>query len=108
MDPPSVLGSRQSELEERERTTTTGRRRRVGEFDWDLLSAAAYLNGPTDIALTFVDYVSIKNRSAQRVEQLTPETLQLINGIESVTGSRVSLISTEFGHRATIDRRIGW
>ena len=101
-------GIPQCELEKRERTTTTGRKRRVAEFDWELLSKAASLNGPTDIALTFADYVSIKNRDAHRLDQLTPETVQLINGIESVTGARVSLISTDFSHRAIIDRRIGW
>ena len=101
-------GIPQRELEERERTTTTGRKRRVAEFDWELLSKAASLNGPTDIALTFADYVSIENRGAHRLDQLTPETVQLVNGIESVTGARVSLISTDFGHRAIIDRRIGW
>ena len=96
------------ELEKRERTTTTGRERRVAEFDWQLLSRAASLNGPTDIALTFADYVSIKNRQAHRLEQLTPETVNLINGVEKVAGARVSLVSTAFNHRAVIDRRVGW
>lgn len=101
-------GIPQPQLEQREVTTTTGRKRRVAEFDWELLSKASSLNGPTDIALTFADYVSIENRGAHRLDQLTPETVQLINGIESVTGARVSLISTDFSHRAMIDRRIGW
>lgn len=101
-------GISRDELEKRERTTTTGRKRRVGEFDWRLLHRAASLNGPTDIALTFADYLSIENRRANRLEQLTPETVRLINEIESVAGARVSLISTDFDHRAIIDRRIDW
>ena len=101
-------GIPRDELEKRELTTTTRRKRRVAEFDWQLLGRAASLNGPTDIALTFADYISIENRQAQRFEQLTPETLQLVNGIENVTGARVSLISKDFSHSAIIDRRIGW
>lgn len=73
-----------------------------------MLHRAASLNGPTDIALTFADYLSIENRRANRLEQLTPETVRLINEIESVAGARVSLISTDFDHRAIIDRRIDW
>jgi adenylosuccinate synthase len=59
------------ELLESERTSTTRRKRRVGEFDWALIRKAASLNGPTDIALTFADYIDIKNRSARRFDQLT-------------------------------------
>ncbi len=40
-----------------ERTTTTNRPRRIGEFDWVLLHHATFLNGATDIALTFTDYI---------------------------------------------------
>ena len=59
------------ELLKAERTTTTNRERRVAEFDWTLLRKAASLNGPTDIALTFADYITIRNRNARRFEQLT-------------------------------------
>ena len=70
------------ELLKAERTTTTNRERRVAEFDWTLLRRAASLNGPTDIALTFADYISIKNRKARRFEQLTEPTLRFIEEIE--------------------------
>ena len=55
------------ELLAAEKTSTTRRRRRVAEFDWTLLRKAASLNGPTDIALTFTDYLSILNRQARRL-----------------------------------------
>ena len=55
------------ELVQAEKTSTTGRDRRVGEFDWDLFRHAVELNGPTDIALTFADYLSIRNRDARRI-----------------------------------------
>jgi adenylosuccinate synthase len=88
-----------------ERTSTTNRRRRVGEFDWDLLRKAASLNAPTDIALTFTDYISSANRNARRFEQLTQETIRFVHEIERVAGAAVSLIATRFHSRSIIDRR---
>ena len=94
-----------SELQDKEKTSTTDRRRRVGEFDWELLRKAASLNGPTDIALTFSDYVRVENRNARRFEQLSEETIRFIEEIERVAGAPVSLISTRFKSRSIIDRR---
>ena len=94
-----------SDLQTTERTSTTGRRRRIGEFDWELIKRAAFLNGATDIALTFTDYISAENESAQRFEQLTPETIAMIEEIERVTKAKVSLIATGFNTRSIIDRR---
>jgi adenylosuccinate synthase len=93
------------ELEHLELTSTTRRKRRVGEFDWALLRKAASLNGPTDIALTFADYISAKNTRARRFEQLTQETIRFAEEIEKVSGAPVSLISTRFHWRSIIDRR---
>lgn len=92
-------------LKKTERTSTTNRKRRVGEFDWQLLRSAASLNGATDIALTFADYLSKENMRARRFEQLTDETIRFIEGVESVACAPVSLIATRFHHRSIIDRR---
>jgi len=92
-------------LRKHERTTTTNRRRRVGEFDWVSLRKAAALNAPTDIALTFVDYLSSNNANARRYEQLEEETIRFIEEVEIVAGAPVSLISTRFDYRSIIDRR---
>jgi adenylosuccinate synthase len=94
-----------TELLAAEKTTTTGRRRRVAEFDWALLRKAASLNGPTDIALTFTDYLSILNRRARRLEQLEADTIRFIEEVERVGGAPVSLIVTRFHFRSIIDRR---
>jgi adenylosuccinate synthase len=94
-----------TELRQRERTSTTKRRRRVAEFDWALLRRAASLNGPTDIALTFADYISVLNRSARRFEQLTSETIRFVEEVERVAAAPVSLITTRFHSRSIIDRR---
>ena len=93
------------ELETTETTSTTNRRRRIGEFDWSLLRRASLLNRPTDIALTFADYLTIENRAAKRFEQLTPDTINFIQEVERVSGARVSLITTGFNLRSIIDRR---
>ena len=92
-------------LREAERTSTTNRKRRVAEFDWQLLRQSATLNGPTDIALTFADYLSRENTKAKRFEQLADETIRFIQEVERVTSAPVSLISTGFNSRSIIDRR---
>lgn len=88
-----------------ERTTTTNRPRRIAEFDWEQFKDSVQLNGPTDIALTFVDYFGIENREAFRFEQLTNETIRFVEEVERVAGRPVSLLSTNFGWRNVIDRR---
>lgn len=88
-----------------ERTSTTNRQRRIAEFDWALLRRAALLNRPTDIALTFADYLSSANREARRFEQLDTGTISFIHEVERVAGARVSLIATGFDLRSVIDRR---
>jgi adenylosuccinate synthase len=93
------------ELARTERTSTTNRERRIAEFDWVLLRKAASLNAPTDIALSFADYLSIKNRAARRFEQLTEETIRFIEEVERVAAAPVSLIATQFHFRSIIDRR---
>lgn len=93
-------------LAEKERTSKTNKLRRVGEPEWDLLRRAAVLNAPTDIALTFADYIDAANAEAWRFEQLTDAAIRFIDEVERVTGARVSLISTGFmQHRGIIDRR---
>ena len=94
------------ELRAKEMTTTTKRQRRVAEFDYAQLRRASLLNGPTDIALTFVDYISIKNRNVSRFDALTEETHRFIENIELVSGAPVSMISTGFTINSVIDRRV--
>ncbi len=92
-------------LRKAERTSTTNRPRRVGEFDWDLLHKAALLDGATDVALTFTDYIDASNGQASRFDQLTPQTIRFIDEVERVAGVPVSLVATGFGLRNVIDRR---
>ncbi len=92
-------------LRKSERTSTTKRKRRVGEFEWTSLRKAVSLNAPTDIALTFVDYIDKNNENARRFDQLTKDTIRFIEEVENVSRVPVSLISTRFDYRNIIDRR---
>lgn len=96
-----------------EKTSTTKRDRRVGWFDWELFQRSCTLNAPTDIALTFVDYLNANNGKAKRFEQLDPNTIKFVEELERVSNAPVSLISTRFPRtpeerkdlRGVIDRR---
>ena len=92
-------------LKKTETTTTTQRPRRIAEFDWEQFKESVQLNGPTDIALTFVDYFGASNKTAFRFEQLGDETIRFVEEVERVSGRPVSLLSTDFGWRNVIDRR---
>jgi adenylosuccinate synthase len=98
-------GIAEDELLQAERTSTTKRQRRVAEFDWALLRETASLNAPTDVALTFLDYLAIEHRAARRFEQLRPEARLFVEEIERVAGAPVSLLSTRFHPQGLIDRR---
>jgi adenylosuccinate synthase len=102
-----------AELLIHEKTSTTKRDRRVGWFDWEQFRKACALNAPSDIVLTFADYLSKKNQDARRFEQLEEDTIKFIEEIERVAHSPVSLINTRFvraneerlDRRSVIDRR---
>jgi adenylosuccinate synthase len=94
------------ELLATERGSVSDNQRRVAEFDWQLLRSAAELNGATQIALTFVDYLDKKNRDARRYDQLQRETILFIEEVERVSGAPVTLIGTRFDPRSVIDRRM--
>lgn len=79
--------------------------RRVSEFDWEMLQRASELNGATDIALTFVDYLDRSNTNARRFDQLAKDTIHFVEEVSRVAGAPVSLISTGFDTRSLIDRR---
>ncbi|HEP8184355.1 adenylosuccinate synthetase [Pseudomonas aeruginosa] len=96
-----------------EKTSTTKRKRRVGWFDWEQFRKACALNAPTDLVLTFADYITASNRNARRFEQLSEDTIKFIEELERVSQAPVSLINTRFNRetngsndlRSLIDRR---
>lgn len=101
----SRSGKDADDLRLKEITTTTKKNRRIAEFSWHMFRKACELNSPTDIALTFTDYLSTKNINARRYHDLTEETRRFVEELESCSGVKVSLIGTTFDYRAVIDRR---
>jgi len=101
------------EVTQNEKTSTTRRARRVGWFEWEQFRSACFLNAPTDLVLTFADYVDARNRNARRFEQLSQNTIKFIEELERVAQAPVSLINTRFPRtadevndlRTVIDRR---
>ncbi len=73
----------------------TGRpRRKADRIDLDLLRYSAMLNGPTQIALTFIDHVDSGLKGARSASALTPEVRELIRDVEEATGAPVTLLDT--------------
>jgi adenylosuccinate synthase len=95
-----------SDLSEVERGSVSGNPRRVAEFSWAQLRHSAQLNGATDLALTFADYIDARNRHARQVSQLTQETVGFVGEMEAIAATPVSLISAGFDGRGPIDRRL--
>jgi adenylosuccinate synthase len=93
-------------LKQTELGSVSGNARRVAEFSWAQLQRSARLNGATDLALTFADYIDARNREARRFDQLTPETIEFVSEMEAVASAGVSLISVAFDGRPPIDRRL--
>jgi adenylosuccinate synthase len=98
-------GVQAEELLAVEKGSRSGKQRRVAEFDWHQLRRASEINGATDIACTFADYLDAANRHARRYEQLSEPTIHFIEEVERVAGAAVSLIATRFDVRSIIDRR---
>lgn len=94
-----------SQIEKTEVGTISGTKRRMAEFDWEQLRRSAVLNGATDVALTFADYLTAENQTAERFDQLSYETKEFISEVERVANAPVSLISRRFERFSVIDRR---
>jgi adenylosuccinate synthase len=77
-----------------EHTTVTGKVRRVGAFNLEQVVRAVQLNGATEIALTFADYLDASLRRAKDMRQLPRAVRQFITSLEEATGVPVTIVST--------------
>lgn len=102
----SRSGLDEAEIRATEVGTVSGKPRRIAEFDLGQVRRAAALNGATEIALTFADYLSKANRDAGTIDELGDETRSLVDRIEEVTGISVTLISSG-GHRDDMIEKAG-
>lgn len=74
--------------------TVTGRRRRIGEFDFELARRSVMINGATQIAITCLDRLFKGCSGAKNQNQLTPEAKAFIKRVEDELNVPVTLIST--------------
>lgn len=82
---------------ENERTTVTKKVRRVATFSMEQVDEAVVLNGATEIALTFADYVQpeIAGRRGAEVDlKKWPKIRELVEHLEAVTQVPVTFIGT--------------
>ncbi|MFN4132962.1 MAG: adenylosuccinate synthetase [Candidatus Hadarchaeales archaeon] len=85
--------------------TVTGRRRRIGHFDFDLAERSAMINGATQIVLTCVDRLFKGAAGAKRWEDLPDDAKTFVKKVEEKTGVPVTIISTGEGIFDVIDMR---
>jgi adenylosuccinate synthase len=83
----------------------TGRERRSAPFNLELAKKAAKINGATEAAVTKLDCVYTRCRSARTYDELPEEAKQFINRIEEQTKIPVTLIGTGPEALDVIDRR---
>lgn len=100
----SRSGINVDDLREAEKGTISGNLRRIAEFDWAQLRRAAEINGATEIALTFADYLGIANRDAQSFGDLNHDTQEFVRRAERVAGVPVALVSKDFAEDCVLER----
>lgn len=96
------------EAEERgitEYATVTGRKRRIGEFDFEFAKRAAMINSATQLSITNVDRLFDGNKGVQDYSELTKDAKNFIDEVEKRVGVPVSIISTGPEIKDTIDLR---
>lgn len=86
-----------------EQTTVTKKTRRVATFSWQEFLKACKINRPTEIALTFADYLDwrMHEYGNNDVIEKSPKLMTFVEMIEEGSGVPVTLIKT--GPRAIID-----
>lgn len=83
----------------------TGRERRSAPFNFEIAKKAVTINSATQAAVTKLDILYPKCKSARNYEELPEEAKQFINEIEKQTGVPVALIGTGPEALDIIDRR---
>ncbi len=87
--------------------TVTGRRRRVGWFDFEFARYSARINGATMLALTMLDKYDKEAFGVTDYEKLPRRAREFVEEIEERVGVPVALIKTGPEVEHTIDRREG-
>jgi len=85
--------------------TVTGRRRRIGTFDFELAKRAAMINGATQIVITCLDRLFKGCAGAKKFEQLSDDAKEFIGRVENELGVPITILSVGQGIDDVIDMR---
>ncbi len=88
-----------------EHGTVTGRRRRIGDFDFEMAKRSVMINGATQLAITCIDRLFKGNEGVKKFKDLTSEAKEHIAKIEGKLGVPATLISTGPENDHIIDLR---
>ena len=80
----------------KEHTTVTKKPRRIGQWDPNLVLRAGAVNGPTAIALTFMDYMFPGCENTTELDKLPEQALAFVSYVERFMNCPVSWIGTGF------------
>jgi adenylosuccinate synthase len=83
----------------------TGRRRRIGEFDFALARRAVMINGATEIAITNLDRRFPETAGVRRWDDLSTESRQFVERVETELDRPAALVSTGADVHDMVDRR---
>ncbi|MBS3815541.1 MAG: adenylosuccinate synthetase [Hadesarchaea archaeon] len=103
--PTEISQEKAEEMGITEYATVTGRRRRIGEFDFDLAKRSAMINSATQLAITNVDRLFDGNEGVQDYDELTQEAQDFLSKVEEEVGVPVTIISTGPENEDIIDLR---
>jgi adenylosuccinate synthase len=85
--------------------TVTGRRRRIGTFDFELAKRSVMINGSTQLAITCIDRLFRDASGVRDWKQLPKEAREFVKRIEDELEVPVTIISTGGELESTIDLR---
>lgn len=85
--------------------TVTGRRRRIGRWDWELARYSARINGATQCALTGLDKLDPSVKGVTDYDKLSEKARRFVEDAERDVGVKFTLLSTGQDIYHTIDRR---
>ena len=103
--PTEISQEKAEELGIVEFGTVTGRRRRIGLFDFDLAKRAVMINGATQLTITCL-YRLFKDASkVQKWNQLSKDAKDFVDRIEDELDVPVTIVSTGSGIEDIIDLR---
>lgn len=88
-----------------ERTTVTKKVRRIGLWDDDLFLKSVQLNAPTQLALTFADYLNPDDEGVDDYGGLSPITTEFVEYLEKLSEAPVTFVGTGGPDWQLIDRR---